>query len=122
MGNDDVPLLDELTYLERLPGVDSFTGNAYGRFIDSAAFLVEQRTREQFGDAFGMLDHVLVFDEADQWRFSYFLSFGDGCVEPAEVLHGVHLCVLCRRHGGDVADVWGVDRRDPDDAGGLHPA
>ena len=40
-------------------------------------------TRELFGEAFGQLDNVLVFDETDQWRFSEFLSFGDVAINRA---------------------------------------
>ena len=46
----------------------------------------------------------------------------DGCGDPAEVLHRAHQCALCYRHGGDVAEVWGVSRHDPGDGGVLHPA
>ena len=45
--------------LERLRGVDSFTGNTYGLFIDFAAFLMALRTPEQFKEAFGLLDKSL---------------------------------------------------------------
>ena len=38
------------------------------------------RTPERFWDAFRLLNKVLVFDEADQWRFSDVLSFGDVAV------------------------------------------
>ena len=52
-------------FLEPLRGVDSFTRDGYGLFIDFAAFLMALRTPERFGEAFGLLDKVLVFDKAD---------------------------------------------------------
>ena len=85
------------TYLERLRSVDSFTGNAYARFIDFAAFLMALRTPDRFGDAFALLDKVLVFDEADQWRFSEFLSFGDVAI------YGALLGLLTQKHQTNVA-------------------
>ena len=50
-------------------------------------------TPERFGEAFRLLDKVLVFDEADQWRFSDVLSFGD-----VAVTGEVHGLVTQKRH------------------------
>ena len=86
MGKDDVRLWDELTEsIVRLP-FNLITGNAYGRFIDFDAFLMALGTLEQFGTRLGR-GQILVFDAADQWRFSKFLSFGDVAVYGA--VHGL---------------------------------
>ena len=77
METDDIHLWDELTESVVRLSFNLITGNAYGRFIDFAAFLIALRTPERFREAFGLLDKVLVFDDVDQWRFSEFPSFGD---------------------------------------------
>ena len=57
------------------------------------------RTPERFWEAFGLLDKVLVFDEAGQWWFSEFLSFGDVAV------YGALLGLLTQKHQTNVARV-----------------
>ena len=98
VGNDDVPLLDELTYLERLPGVDSFMGNGCG----GSSTLQLSRWSSGRGSClgtFGLPDKVLVLDEAGQWRFSKFLSFGDVAT------YGAPLGLLTQKHQTNVARV-----------------
>ena len=55
------------------------------------------RTPERFEEAFGLLDNVLFFDGADQWRFSEFLLFGDIAIDGA--VHGL----LTQKHQTNVA-------------------
>ena len=55
------------------------------------------RTPERFGEAFRLLDKVLVFDEADQWRYSEFLTFGDVAI------YGALLGLLTQKHQTNVA-------------------
>ena len=55
------------------------------------------RTPERFLEAFGLLDKVLVFDEADEWWFSEFLLFGDVAV------YGAVLGLLTQKHQTNVA-------------------
>ena len=54
------------------------------------------QTPERFGDAFWLLDKVLVFDEADHWRFSEFLSFVDVAI------YGAVLGLLTQKHQTNV--------------------